>query len=141
MSKAHLLIVALLLPAAASAGDKTITATCAAGSCSGTAFSSVTETDGALVGDMRSFRITVCAESGQTLSGGGSIEIGYRVPALGVYAENKGLKLFMSVSGARCESFPDFIVGPERGRVYPRASSVTVSGGTTLTIYVEAGTK
>lgn len=140
-----ILLAVLSLPAAA--GDATITATCSASSCTGTAFASLTASDGAFLGDMRSFRITICVDSGQTLSGGGTLEIGYLSPlqtynnsGTAVWSQNKSLTLNVT-STARCETFPDQRVWAERGRLYVRANAVTASAGaTTLTINIERGT-
>lgn len=140
------LLLVVCLAAPAHAGDTTITPTCTAGTCTDAALSTLGVTSGAFLGDMRSFRITVCAASGQTLSGAGTLEIGYMSPlatytggAGAVWSLNKGLTLTVT-STLQCETFPDQRVLVERGRLYVRANGVTVSGGASLTISIEKGT-
>lgn len=112
--------------------------TCSVGSCSGTAPSGPNE--GMILFGVVSYRLTICAAAGQTLSGGGTV-LAYRYDgAEGLWPPNHYLDQAVpsTASGQRCHTFPDFIViGGQTGRVRFVASSVTVSGGTTLDVLLE----
>lgn len=111
---------------------------CAAGSCSGTA-PTTGPNDGMMLYGVVSYRLTICAVSGQTLSGAGTM-LAYRYDgALELpWVPNAGLNQPVTASGSRCTTFPDFlVVGAQPGRVRFVASGVTVSGGATLDVLLD----
>ena len=95
---------------------------------------------------VKGFRISVCAPSGATLSGAGTIDIYNRNGTTGLWEFNKALQQTVNVtatscSGApcRCQVFPDFLQTARLGsQLLPAANGVTVSAGTTVDIYVQA---
>lgn len=96
--------------------------------------------------EVTGFRVSVCAESGQTLSGAGTIAAYLKNNITGLIERNPGLDLAITVTGTscagaacRCQVFPDMqVTGSDLGGTYfPRPSGVTVSGGTTVTVRVD----
>lgn len=107
---------------------------CSAGSCSGTAPS--TSTEGMSLGGVGGFRLSICAASGQTLSGTGTMQAYDYVVAEGLWSRDVGLDQTVTATG-RCQTFPDFIVGGRFDRVRFVSSAVTVSAGTTLDVILD----
>lgn len=89
--------------------------------------------------------ISVCAASGQTLAGAGTLDAYYYHPGAALWMRNPGLDLTISVtatscagSPCRCQIFPDFSVGaPKAGYILYATNGVTVSGGTTVVVRVD----
>lgn len=88
-------------------------------------------TDGMLIQTSRGFRVSVCADSGQTLSGAGTLKAWWYHPSALVWMRNPSLDLTVSASSVRCQVFPDQrITAFIGGRIIYAASAVTVSSGT-----------
>jgi hypothetical protein len=83
------------------------------------------------------FRIMVCAGASQTLSGAGTLQAYLLDEKSGLVARNPSLDMSVTSSGVRCQAFPDFVVAGSKveGRVIFAANGVTVSAGTTVTVY------
>lgn len=96
-------------------------------------------TEGLDLNDVEGFRVTVCAASGQTLSGAGSMQAYLWDNDLGLWARNPDLD-FNVTATTRCQVSPDFQVMVAAGRVYFAATGVTVSSGT-LTVQHKAWAK
>lgn len=101
----------------------------------------VTATDtnqGVLFTNVCGFRIIICANSGQTLSGAGTIRLHLLDTTVGEFAEDGDLSWTISsrASGRRCWASPDFRSTVAIGRLLPATDGVTVSGGTTVRVYV-----
>lgn len=92
-------------------------------------------TDGVDLAGAKGFRVCVAANSGQTLSGTGSILMWVYSYEDSLWARNTELTKAVDLSGKRKQCW-DFLVSTGRGRVLPAASSITVSGGTTVTVSV-----
>lgn len=84
-------------------------------------------------GAVYSYRLTLCAPAGQTLSGAGTIDLWYYNTAT-AWSIDPGLVLTASVSGKRCQTFPDVPVGPPTGRFLAAPNGITTSSGTTVTV-------
>lgn len=94
------------------------------------------------------YRIWVCAGSGQTLSGAGKVDIytwsvGHNSP--GVWGRNKGLDETVNISSTdcsgaacQCQVFPDHQIPGPGAYILPALDGVTVSSGSTATLYLEA---
>lgn len=95
-------------------------------------------TEGMLLTRVAGYRVSICAASGQTLSGAGSLQAYYFDPAREVWIRNPTLDRSVTVSGSRCQAFPDATTLVRFGRVLYATSSVTVSGGTTVTVRIDA---
>lgn len=102
-----------------------------------------TITVGTLIGkslwlmEMAGFRVSVCATSGQTLSGAGTLQAWLLDERSGLVMRNPGLDMAISASGTRCQVFPDIrSVMVSSGRVIYAASGVTVSGGATVDVQI-----
>jgi hypothetical protein len=105
---------------------------CSAGSC--TRAAPTLPTEGMSLVGMFGYKLTVCAAAGQTLSGAGSLLAwDYNVDE-GVWTRDPLLDLAVTVSGGRCQTWPDFPLGAGVDRVLFAASGVTVSGGTGLDV-------
>lgn len=103
-------------------------------------------TDGMDSTGIKGYRVTLCATSGNTLSGAGTLHAYYfSVPAGGLWTRNPGLDLPVTVTATscagaacRCQTFPDLEAQSKiKGRVKWATSAVTVSGGTTVDVNVE----
>lgn len=93
------------------------------------------------------YRITMCAPTGQTLSGAGSAQVYYYADYGTVsWSRNPGIDEAVSVistscagAACQCQTFPDrALLGLSGGWIYVAPSSVTMSGGTSVTVTVEA---
>lgn len=110
---------------------------CTAGTC--TRADPTSATEGMSLAGVPGFRLTICAASGQTLSGAGTMKAWVYHPDEAAWARNADLDQTVTVSGKRCQVFPDFLTGvPNNNRVLFAASSVTVSGGSGLDVLVDA---
>lgn len=90
---------------------------------------------------VRGFMVSVCAASGQTLSGGGYLRAWVYHPDAALWMRNPQLDLQVSLSGKRCQAFPDLRTGYlQDRRVLFATESVTVSGGTTVTVRIDGDT-
>lgn len=104
-------------------------------------------TEGLPLGSARGLRVTVCAASGNTLAGAGSVHIYYQDPQDLLWKRNPGLDLAISVTATacagaacRCQAFPDLNVATYSvgGRVLGAASGITLSAGTNVTVSIHA---
>lgn len=84
------------------------------------------------------YRVSVCAESGQTLSGTGTLRAyGYHSDA-GLWMRVPAIDLTVSASGVRCMMFPDIKPGVNSNhRVYFATDTVAISGGTNLDVRID----
>lgn len=123
-------------PNGANAGMCIAAQTCSAGSCTGTAPTGMNE--GMTLYGVVAYRLSVCAASGQTLSGAGTLQAYRYDSAENQWIRNKGLDQTVNASAVQCQTFPDVAVsGGQLGRIRFVASSVTVSGGSTLDVLLE----
>ena len=87
------------------------------------------------------YRVIICAESGQTLTGG-TLRFWLWDPyivANGVWAYGEELDITIT-GGERCSSFErDTSMTTNLQRLYVQQSGITVSGGTTVTLRVVKG--
>ena len=79
--------------------------------------------------------VTVCADSGQTLSGAGTLTAYNRDESIALWATVPDFNLTVSSSARRCQSFAGFNVDVPVGRVTWVPTGVTVSGGG-VTVYI-----
>lgn len=90
-------------------------------------------TDGVALKGVVAFRLSVCAASGQAVTGGTILF--WTQDADGLWADNPTLKQTLVSSGQRCQVVGgDWETLVRAGRFLPATSSVTVSGGTTVTL-------
>jgi len=82
------------------------------------------------------YRVVVCAESGQTLSGSGTLDAYVWDHSLGLWIPNNDLNLTVDEAVARCQAFPDGETRARVGRVMYIANNVTVSGGTNVVVSI-----
>lgn len=95
-------------------------------------------TDGQPLKDLKAITVVVEAESTRTLSGAGTLLCYILDPSVHAteWTPLPAMNLTVSGSGNRRMSFPAVdVVGPRNGRVKWVASGVTVSAGTTVTVY------
>lgn len=93
-------------------------------------------TDALPLAGLRAYRVYLCAESGQTLTGGTLITRLYG-PDMALWSVNSAKDLTVGAPGTRCRHWDDIEVGQNWDDwVTYTTSSVTVSGGTTVSIYV-----
>lgn len=93
-------------------------------------------TEGLDLSAVKGLRVCVSAASAQTLSGGGNLRAYYYDATLARWARNNDLDVAVDLASARDQCFPDFAVPVQFGRALWAADSVTVSGGTTVSVYV-----
>lgn len=94
--------------------------------------------------NVEGFRVSVCAESGQTLAGAGALNA-YLKGHDGLIHRNPSLDLSISVtatscagSACRCQTFPDQRQWAQQsGTLFYVANGVTVSGGTTVVVRID----
>jgi hypothetical protein len=79
--------------------------------------------------------VTVCADSGQTLSGAGTLTAWGRDPSVLLWAANPDLNLSPNTASVRCQSFSALFVAVPNGRFAWVPTGVTVSSGG-VTIYI-----
>jgi hypothetical protein len=143
MTKTAAVLAALLLPVLTSAApatyttlaNRTIQGACASGTCDAPVEAAGT-TDGAdLVKFARGLAVTVCADSGQTLSGAGTLTAYIRDPSIALWAAAPALNVTVFSTARRCQTFSGFTVTVPRGRITWVPTGVTVSSGG-VTVYV-----
>jgi hypothetical protein len=118
----------------------TATVTCAGSPCTGAAPNATT--DGATLAQMRSISIRLCADSGQTLSGGGTLDVYAMDEADGLWSLVPELEITIdaSVASDRCAivlSDRDTPLGWGRVSVVPNAVTLS-SGNLTISYYRRA---
>lgn len=98
-------------------------------------------TDGFPVTDNKGIRVTVVAASGQSLSGGGTLQAYYYQPTAGAWFRDEDLDLTIpaDASGQAGWTFGDMQVAVPVGRAMWVTNGVTVSGGTTVKTYFDVG--
>lgn len=105
---------------------------------------------GLSLNEVQGFRVSVCAESGQTLAGAGALNAYYVNHNTNLAQRNPGLDKSVSVTATscagaacRCQVFPDDEnTNPALGgQVFFVPNAVTVSGGTTVTVRIEGYVK
>ena len=89
---------------------------------------------------VRGYRVSVAAESGQTLSGTGTLRAYHYDFTLGSWARTPALDVTLSTSGVRTIWLPDAATLVRSGSVLDAADTVGVSGGTTVTLRITAWT-
>jgi len=112
--------------------------TCTTGTCTRSA-APVSNAEGMGLKSVRGYRVSACAATGQTLSGAGTLQAYWCDAISGLCMRNKDLDLSVSASGVQCQVWADFQVGQvtqNLDSVVFAASSVTVSGGATLTVRI-----
>ena len=80
--------------------------------------------------------VTVCAEATRTLAGAGTLQFYAYDNALPEWSRISDLDLPVTATGVRCQTFAGIWVNMARGRLLAAATGVTVSGGTTVTVYM-----
>lgn len=136
-------ILALALPVLALAAPATYSDTaggvksvCATSTCDApTEAASLTDGVSLVSAVYRGLTITVCADSGQTLSGAGTLTAYSRDPSVGLWASLPDLNISMSTSARRCQSFASPSILVPAGRITWVPTGVTVSGGG-VTVYI-----
>ena len=118
-------------------GQSTATAVsqaCVAGSC--TRAAPTVAAEGLDLGGAKGIRLSVCAASGQTLSGAGTMRAWYYSPKAAKWMRNPGLDFVVTASGVQCQVFPDLLatVNQDGSKVIWAADAVTVSGGAALVV-------
>lgn len=100
-------------------------------------------THGFPLDNARAVRVTLCAASGMTLSGAGTLESWYLKPG-GLATDwslgNVTLTVPAGAAGKRCTTFPDAEVYVRAGRGLWATKAVTVSGGTTVEVAIDVST-
>jgi hypothetical protein len=91
-------------------------------------------TDGMDLTSVMAYRISLCAASGQTLTGG-ALQF-WAMGTDSLWGRNPLLDLTVT-GGQRCQVWGDYQVAVPIGRMLPANSGVTVSGGTTATVRLE----
>ena len=92
---------------------------------------------------VRGYMVSVCAATGETLSGGGFLRAWVYSPLAGEWMRNEDLDLEVKakVAGKKCRAWPDERVGYLRNRrVLYALDGLLVSGGTTGTVRIEVDT-
>jgi len=112
--------------------------TCNAGTCA-RASAPTSNAEGANISSANGYRLSICAASGQTLSGAGTMQA-YWCDTLTALCYRNPLNdqnVTGAVSGQRCVTWPDFQIAAITGNpdsVVFAASAVTVNGGSALTV-------
>lgn len=97
-------------------------------------------TDGVAVKDLDAFTVVVQADSGQTLSGAGTIDMYMYDDYLALWVRVPELDTTIATSGVRQVAY-NFVISGSKSltRILPKCTGVTVSSGTTARIYVLGG--
>lgn len=95
-------------------------------------------TDGMDIGDCTGWRVIISADSGQTLSGAGTVQIWLWSVFLGRWVRNKQLDYPILESSVRDAVSPDLQCFVGYGRVFPQVVAVTSSSGN-ITTQAEGG--
>lgn len=106
---------------------------CSAGVCTRAA-DPTANTEGMNLAGVAGYRLKICAASGQTLTGAGTMKAWTYDADEGVWTRGKDLDQAVTESTKRCQTFPDFVVPVHSDRVLFAASGVTVSGGAGLDV-------
>ena len=101
--------------------------------------------EGISMAKVQGFKVSVCAPSGQTLTGG-ALRAWLYNPAVDLWMRNPGLDVNVSTTaGKRCEVFPDFkvsaieVLDGDPYRAIWTTSAVTLSGaGTNVDVRIDA---
>src|SRR4051812_46307439 len=72
-------------------------------------------TEGMSLVGVKGFRVSICAQSGQTLSGAGSLRAYLYHSDAALWMRNPSLDLSVTAAGVRCQAFPDFVTGADPG--------------------------
>jgi hypothetical protein len=96
-------------------------------------------TEGVSLKNVGGVVVTVCAASGATLSGAGTLTAYVWNEATLTWALNSDLNLSPTTTG-RCQSFPVFWVGDNHGRIAWVTTGVTASSND-VTVYIYASSK
>lgn len=103
-----------------------------------------TSSEGISMSQVTGFKLSVCATTGNTLSGAGSLKAYLYNPVAALWMRNPALDVNVTATGERCQVFPDFtvsapaITGGDPYRALWGTSSVTVSAGTTVDVRIDA---
>lgn len=90
---------------------------------------------------VRGYMLSVCAATGQTLSGGGYLRAWVYSPLAAQWMRNPDLDQQVTATGKSCQAVSDFRTGYLKlRRVLFAADGITVSGGTTVTVRIETDT-
>jgi hypothetical protein len=90
---------------------------------------------------VRGYMVSVCAESGSTLSGGGHLRAWVYHPDAALWMRNPDLDLAVAVTGVRCQAWSDLRPGYfQVRRVLYAADSITVSVGASVMVRVDGDT-
>lgn len=106
-----------------------------------TAPAPATAEDGTHLGGISGYRTIICAEAGQTISGG-TLRFYLYDPVLQLWALNPGLDHTLTAASVRCQALEREVsmVSPGQ-RLYVQQSGVTVSAGTTVTVRAVKGVR
>lgn len=94
-------------------------------------------TEGMLLDSVYAYRVSVCTASGQTLTSG-TLQMWVYDSDRALWMRNPAADETISVSGVRCQEFPDRLTGVSVGRMLPACASVVVSSGTTCSVQVKS---
>ncbi len=93
-------------------------------------------TEGQALKDFTALTVVLEAESGQTLSGAGSLHAYFYDIDVGAWVRMPDLDLLVTASGVRRVAYSAFqVIGPRNSRIMFACNAVTASGGTTATVY------
>lgn len=95
-------------------------------------------TDGMDLGDCTGWRVILSADSGQTLSGAGNVQIWLWSNLLGRWVRNKQLDYSVTESAVRDAASPDQPTYVGYGRIFAQVVGVTASSGN-ITTQIEGG--
>jgi hypothetical protein len=110
--------------------DTGVKAVCASGTCDApVAAASLTDGLDLTTTRAKGILVTVCADSGQTLSGAGTLTAYNRDPAVALWAVLPDMNLSPATATVRCISFAGLYVPVSKGRVLWVPTGVTVSAG------------
>lgn len=96
-------------------------------------------TEGMTLDGCNGYRVIVEAEATRTLTSG-TLQAWYYDETLAAWIRNPDLDLTITGASQRRQVWGDSTVSTPLGRVLYAASSVVVSGGTTVTVYIVAST-
>jgi hypothetical protein len=78
---------------------------------------------------LKGVSLFICADSGQTLSGSGTVKLYQRHPIAALWGEIPDLNVSPTVSSVRCQGFPGIWSVVAQGRLAVQPVSVGVSSG------------
>lgn len=92
-------------------------------------------TEGQALKNFQALTIQAVAANGQTLSAG-TLNAWFYDPVVAVWARVPALDLVIATSGVQSVAWPALpVIGPRNARYLWATSGLTVSGGTTVTVY------